>query len=107
MFENLLVESDLEIEFDARHKLKLVSVANEPINVMELKIPNVVVGVALLRQMLHLGDPDRQFSRANQLLSALKIRVDVMFLNHKVVSVGHNASKNAFQKLMSAFPLES
>lgn len=112
MFENLLVESDLNIQLNDRHQVRLKSVSHESQNVLELKIPNVVAGVELLRQAMSLkdlvpGDLDQRFSQASRLLSDCNTRLDVVFLNQKLVSLGKGASPNAVQKLLSAFPPES
>ncbi|WP_373531718.1 hypothetical protein [Vampirovibrio sp.] len=112
MFENLLIESDLKIQLNDRHQLQLKSVPHESQNILELKIPNVVAGVELLKQAMALknlvpGDLDQQFSQTSQYLSACNTRVDIVFLNQKLVSLGKGASPNAIQKLLAAFPPES
>jgi hypothetical protein len=112
MFESLLVECDLNIQLNDRHQLQLKSVSHESQNILELKIPNVVAGVELLWQAaafkpMGSGNLDQQFSQINQLLFNCNTRLDIVFLNQKLVSLGKGASPNAIQKLLAAFPPES
>jgi hypothetical protein len=112
MFENLLVECDLNIHLNDRHQLQLKSVPHESQNVLELKIPSVVAGVELLCQATAFksmipGSLDQQFSQISQLLSDCNTRLNIVFLNQKLVSLGKGASPNAVQKLLAAFPPDS
>jgi hypothetical protein len=111
MLENLLVEADLKIQLNDQHQVRVKSVPNDQQIVLELKIPNVMTGVELLRQArayseLRQESIDQQFSSANQILAHFNTRLDVVFLNQKLMSVGKGAGRNTIQSLLSAFPLD-
>lgn len=114
MFENLLIQADLDIELDNAQRVRLQSATspdfNTPgLNILELKIPNVVAGVTLLRQAMALGGLgssglDQRFSQLNQWLARCNTRLDVIFLNQKLGSLGQGASPQVVQQLLAAFP---
>ena len=109
MFENLLVQADLDIELNDGQRLRLQSSPSPTLNILELKIPNVVAGVTLLRQAMALGGLsasglDQQFSQINEGLAQCNTRLDVVFLNQKLVSLGQGATPHVVQKLLAAFP---
>ncbi|WP_303674248.1 hypothetical protein [Vampirovibrio chlorellavorus] len=114
MFENLLIQADLDIELDNAQRVRLQSSPspdlNAPgLNILELKIPNVVAGVALLRQAMALsglatGGLDQRFSQINTGLAQCNTRLDVYFLNQKLVSLGQGGSSQVLEKLLAAFP---
>jgi hypothetical protein len=106
MFENLLVQSHLRIDLNGKHPFTLESKPNETMNVLELKVPNVMAGVALLRQFSAMGDLDQLFSNMNHLLTTVNTRIDVVFLNHTIARLGKDGSKSLKTKLLQSFPLE-
>lgn len=109
LFENLLIQADLDIELNNAHRVRLQSSPSSTLNILELKIPNVMAGVALLRQALAWGGLgssglDQQVSQLNDWLIHCNTRLDIVFLNQRLVSLGQGASPNVVQKLLAAFP---